>query len=113
VRAAKPELGISPGSGRRVRGHDTASKLQLDHRLRLGVGGLGSNPGWLLAPVAFVVLVILRCVNLALGTAKPETTGAEKGKVIRMVNARSILSITSETAWALGVSMLAGLPLLT
>jgi hypothetical protein len=81
--------------------------------LRLGVGALGSIPGWLLVPVGFVVLVILRSTNLALGTAKPETASAEKRKVVRMVKANSILSMTFETAWALGVGMLAGLPLLT
>jgi hypothetical protein len=77
------------------------------------VGGLGSIPGWLLAPVAFVVLVTLRIVSLVLGNTKPEITRARKRKVTRMVHVKSILSITAETAWAFGTSMLAGLPLLT
>jgi hypothetical protein len=81
--------------------------------LRLGVGGLGSIPSWLLVPVAFVVLVVSRPVSLVLRSTKPETTRAEKGKVMLMVRVKSILSSVAETAWALGTSMLAGLPLST
>jgi hypothetical protein len=81
--------------------------------LRLGVGGPGSIPGWLLVPVAFVVLVTLRFVSLILGSTKPEATRAQKRKVTLMVHVKSILSVAAETAWALGTSMLAGLPLLT
>jgi len=81
--------------------------------LRLGVGGPGSIPGWLLASVAFVVLVTLRFVSLVLGSSKPEATRAQERKVALMVHAKSILSIVAETTWALGASMLAGLPLLT
>jgi len=77
------------------------------------VRGLGSIPGWLLVPVAFAVLVVLRFVSLVLGRAKPETTGARNRKVTPMLHAKSILSIVTETAWALGTSILAGLPLLT
>ena len=62
------------------------------------MGGLGSIPGWLLVPVAFVVLLTLRSVSLALGSSKPETAGAEKREVMRMAHAKSILSMTSETA---------------
>ncbi len=83
------------------------------HRLRLGVRGLGSIPSWLLVPVAFVVLVTLRFVSLVLENAKPETTRAQRKKVTLMVHAKPILSVAAETAWALGTSMLAGLPLLT
>ena len=75
--------------------------------------GLGSIPSWLLVPVAFVVLVVLRSACLALGSTKPETTKAQKGKVTPLAHIKSILSIVAETAWALGTSMLAGLPLLT
>ena len=75
--------------------------------------GLGSIPGWLLVPVAFVVLVVLRFASLVLGSTKPETTKAPKGKETPMAHVKSILSIVAETAWALGTSMLAGLPLLT
>jgi hypothetical protein len=81
--------------------------------LRLGVGGLGSIPGGLLVLTAFVALVILRFVSLALGTNKPEASREETKKVMLMVHVKSILSVVSETAWALGASMLAGLPLLT
>ena len=81
--------------------------------MRLGVRGLGSIPSWLLVPVAFVVLVVLRFASLALGSTKPETTEAPKGKEALMAHVKSILSIVAETAWALGASMLAGLPLLT
>jgi hypothetical protein len=81
--------------------------------LRLGVRGLGSIPGWLLVPVAFVVLIALRIASLALGINKPETTTAQKEKVAPMAHVKSILSTVAETAWALGTSMLAGLPLLT
>jgi len=77
------------------------------------VRGLGSIPGWLLVPVAFVVLAVLRFASLAVGSTKPETTETPKGKVTPMAHAKSILSIVTETAWALGTSMLAGLPLLT
>jgi hypothetical protein len=77
------------------------------------VGGLGSIPSWLLVPVAFVVLVTLRFACLVLGSTKPETTRTEKRKVTPMVHVKSILSTAAETAWALGTSMLAGLPLLT
>ena len=75
--------------------------------------GLGSIPGWLLVSVAFVVLVTLRFVSLVLGNAKPETTRGQRKKVTLMVRAKSILSVAAETAWALGTSMSAGLPLLT
>jgi hypothetical protein len=81
--------------------------------LRLGVRGLGSIPGWLLVPTAFVVLVTLRFVSLVPGNTKPEITRTQKGKVTLMSHVKSILSITAETAWALGTSMLVGLPLLT
>ena len=75
--------------------------------------GLGSIPGWLLGPAAFVVLVTLRFVSLVLGNTKPEITRTQKRKVTLMSHVKSILSITAETAWALGTSMSAGLPLLT
>jgi len=77
------------------------------------VGGLGSIPGWLLVPVAFIVLVILWSVSLVLGNAKPEVTRTQKEKVTPMTRAKSIMSIAAETVWALGTRMLAGLPLLT
>ena len=77
------------------------------------MSGLGSIPGWLLVPVAFVVLIALRFASLALGSTKPETKKAQKGKVTPMVHIKSIVSVVFETAWALGTSMLAGLPLLT
>jgi hypothetical protein len=77
------------------------------------VGGLGSIPGWLLVPVVFVVLVILRLASLVLENTKPETTRTQKGKVTPMARVKSILSISAETVWALGTNMLAGLPLLT
>jgi hypothetical protein len=77
------------------------------------VGGLGSIPGWLLVLVAFVVLVILRFVSLVLGTTKPEAKREESGKVVRMAHIKSIMSNVAETTWAVGTSMLAGLPLLT
>jgi hypothetical protein len=77
------------------------------------VGGRGSIPPSLFVPFAFVALVILRFGSLVLGSTKPEATGANKRKVISMVHVKSILSIAAETTWALGTSMLAGLPLLT
>lgn len=77
------------------------------------MGGLGSIPGWLLVPVAFAVLVILRLASLVLENTKPETTRTQKGKVTPMARVKSILSISAETVWALGTNMLAGLPLLT
>ena len=79
----------------------------------LGVGGPGSNPGWLLVALTFVVLVTLRLVSLVLGAKKPEATEAEKRKVIPMIHVKSTLPIMAETTWVLGTSMLAGLPLLT
>jgi hypothetical protein len=77
------------------------------------VGRPGSIPGWLLVPVAFAVLVTLRLGSLVLGNEKPEVTRTQKEKVTPMVRAKSITSVTAETVWALGTSMLAGLPLLT
>jgi hypothetical protein len=77
------------------------------------VGGLGSIPGWLLVPVAFIVLVILRLASLVLESTKPETTRTQKGKVTPMAHVKSIMPISAETVWALGTNMLAGLPLLT
>lgn len=77
------------------------------------MGGLGSILGWLLVLVAFVVLVVLRFVSLVLGTTKPEAKREENGKVVRMAHIKSIMSNVAETTWALGTSMLAGLPLLT
>ena len=77
------------------------------------MGGLGSIPGWLFVLVAFVVLVILRFVSLVLGTTKPKAKIEENGKVVRMAHIKSITSNVAETTWALGTSMLAGLPLLT
>jgi hypothetical protein len=77
------------------------------------VGGLGSIPGWLLVPVAFVVLVTLRLASLVLENTKPGTTRTQKGKVMPMAHVKSMLSISTETVWALGKNMLAGLPLLT
>jgi hypothetical protein len=96
-----------------ARQESAPSRLAADHRLRLGVGGLGSIPSWLLVPVAFVVLVTLRFASLVLGTTKPEAKRTKKRRVAPMVHVKSILSISVETAWALGTSMLAGLPLLT
>jgi hypothetical protein len=77
------------------------------------VGALGSIPGWLLVPVALAVLVILRLASLVLENTKPETTRTQKGKVTPMARLTSISSIVTETVWALGTNMLAGLPLLT
>ena len=77
------------------------------------MGGPGSIPGWLLIPVAFVVLVTLRSVSLVLGNAKPEVTRTLQEKVTPMTHAKSIMSIAAETQWALGTNILAGLPLLT
>jgi hypothetical protein len=77
------------------------------------VGVPGSIPGWLLVPVAFVVLTILRSVSLALGNIKPEAKRAKTRKVMYMAHVKLRLSIVAETAWALGTSMLAGLPLFT
>ena len=77
------------------------------------MGGLGSIPGWLLVLVAFVVLVVLRFVSLVLGTPKPEAKREENEKVVRMAHIKSIMSNVAETTWAIGTSMLAGLPLLT
>jgi len=55
----------------------------------------------------------LRFVSLVLGTPKPEAKREENGKVVRMAHIKSIMSNVAETTWAIGTSMLAGLPLLT
>jgi hypothetical protein len=81
--------------------------------LRLGVRRLGSIPGWLLVLVAFVVLIVLRFASRVLGNTKPESARAEKEEVTLMTHVKSIVSMVTETAWALGTNMLAGLPLLT
>lgn len=75
--------------------------------------GLGSIPSWLLVPVAFVVLITLGFASLALGDAKPEIARTQKRKVTLMAHVKSILPVTTETAWGLGTNMLAGLPLFT
>jgi hypothetical protein len=82
--------------------------------LRLGVGELGSIPGVLLLLAAFAVLVLLRFASLAPGSPKPETKKDEERKVVPMAKkSRLLCSAGIETAWAVGGSMLAGLPLLT
>ena len=77
------------------------------------MGGLGPIPSWLLDPVAFAVLVTLRLASLVLENTKPEAKSTQEGKGTPMARMKSILSTATETAWALGTSMLAGLPLLT
>lgn len=84
-------------------------------RLRLGVGGLGSIPGIALTVVAFVVLALIRQASLVLVPTNPDASTAKRKKKERppMVTARSLTASSLETAWALGVSVLAGPPLLT
>lgn len=78
------------------------------------MGGLGSNPSMLLVLVAFAVLVIVRSAGLVLGNTKPEVATTREGKETLMIQvARSLAKAAFETAWALGTSVLAGLPLLT
>jgi hypothetical protein len=70
--------------------------------------------GWLIFLVAFVGLVIVRSAGLVLDrTTKPESETAEKKGAMPKQKAAKLVSATLETAWALGTSMLAGLPLLT
>lgn len=73
------------------------------------MGVLGSIPSLPLVLVAFVVLITCRFASLVLGTEKSESLVKRKKKVIRMAVATSILSMTFETTWALGVSVLGGL----
>jgi hypothetical protein len=77
------------------------------------VGVPSSILGCLLTLVAFTVVVILRYANLVLDQDKPETTSTHKGKETPMAHRKLLLSSLTETAWALGTNMLAGLPLLT
>ena len=74
------------------------------------MGVLGSIPSGILFPVAFVVV---RYVGLVLGINKPAPNGIEQSKGAPMSEVKRIVSGILETAWALGVSVLAGLPLLT
>jgi hypothetical protein len=81
--------------------------------LRLGVGVFGSIPNWLILPLAFVVLVVVRSVSLVLGVNKPDDRNSKNERGGGMKTARGWLSVFLETTWAVGGSVLAGLPLLT
>jgi hypothetical protein len=77
------------------------------------VGVFGSNPNYLLGLGALAVLVIVRFASLVLGNRKPEAASKEKRKATAMTQVRSCAVAVLETAWALGVGTVAGLPLLT
>ena len=77
------------------------------------MGVFGSIPDSIYFLVAFVGLIIVRSASLVLdSTTSPEseTTGEKEAGPMRKAN---LFSAALETAWALGVSILAGLPLLT
>ena len=83
-------------------------------QFRLGLGVLGSIPGWLLILAAFVVLAVLRFVSLTPSSTKSETEKGKGRKVVRMAQKLKLLWPAGiETVWAVGASMLAGSPLST
>ena len=78
------------------------------------MGVSGSIPGSIYFLVVFVGLVIVRSASLVLdSTTNPESEITEKKEAKPMRKVRNLVSAALETAWALGVSILAGLPLLT
>jgi hypothetical protein len=83
-----------------------------NRRLRLGVGVTGSIPVWLFF-LGLAVLVVIRFVSLDLGNKIPENRNSKSRKGGRMDKVHAWSSTALETAWAVGGSMLAGLPLLT
>lgn len=67
----------------------------------------------MLALIALVVLSVARCASLILGSteSEPQSRKGSKKGVVPMV--RHMSSSILETMWAIGVSTVAGLPLLT
>lgn len=83
---------------------------------RSGAGVLGSIPIAAVAAVAagvFVVLVFTRFVSLMFTLNDPLETRKHKAKEAPMNRIMVVLSSLIETAWALGVSVSAGLLLLS
>ncbi len=73
---------------------------------------LGSAPTWLLAPIAFVCLVVVRCASLLRKEKPVVQPSRRKRKVVRLDKAQTVTSTALETMWALGTSVLGGsLPL--
>lgn len=57
--------------------------------------------------------MLIKFCSLGLVKKTPGNKKAKKGKVVRMNNVRKVLSVVYDTAWAVGCSIVAGLPLLT
>ena len=78
------------------------------------MGGSGSIPyGVLLVILAFAALMLIEFCSLGLVSKTPRNKKPKKGKVVRMNDVRKVLSVGFDTAWAVGCSIVAGLPLLT
>lgn len=90
-----------------------ASTLRLVRQARSGAGVLGSIPIAAVAAGAFVVLVFSRFVSLMLTLNDPSETRRNKAKEAPMNRILVVLSSLIETVWALGVSVSAGLLLLS
>lgn len=82
------------------------------HRLRLGVGGIGSTPIGVLVLVVFIVAIAAGLGSLVLGSTNP----GDK-KQLRWMGAfmdgRTVVAAVLETVQATGVNLLAGLLPLT
>ena len=81
--------------------------------LRLGVGGTRSIRAFVFYLIALVVLCVARHVSLTLGKIKSEAKHARSSSKGVMPMVRNVGSEVLETTWAIGVSTLAGLLLLT
>lgn len=78
------------------------------------MGGGGSIPSQLLVVLpAFAALTFIKFCELGLERKTPRNATAWRGKVTRMRDVRKVLSVGCDTAWAVGASMVAGLPPLT
>lgn len=84
-------------------------------QVRSGAGVLGSIPIAAVAAGVFVVLVFTRFVSLMFTLSDPSETRKHKAKEAPMNKYRMNVALGSltETAWALGVSVSAGLLLLS
>lgn len=89
------------------------SRLRLVRQARSGAGVLGSIPIAAVAAGVFVVLVFARFVSLMFALNDPSEAGKDKAKEAPMNRILVVLSSLTETAWALGVSVSAGLLLLS
>ncbi len=93
---------------------EAVPRMLLMHQLRSGAGVLGSSPRVALALGVLVVLVLVRLASLLIPLKElSEAAGNESRKEAPMRCLRTIASVICETVWAFGVSVGAGLLLLS